>query len=157
VSHVGAGKVLDLNAKPQQRLTKWQAFSKLRWDSLKSEFESDWATFKESNANPGHKVAWRRQWLISKLEDLSDDVREAVAEYMKAEVSSEQERLEAEMYQRCVWPYCSCLVNVITSALPAQSICSHAPSLSGVALFKQKQDSMYSYSLVALSQSSMVQ
>jgi hypothetical protein len=74
MSHVGIGKVLDLNAKPQQRLTKWQAFSKLQWDLLKSEFESDWATFKESNANPGHKVAWHRQWLISKLEDLSDDV-----------------------------------------------------------------------------------
>jgi hypothetical protein len=57
-------------------------------------------TFKESNANPGHKVAWRRQWLISKLEESPEDVCEAVAEYMKMDVASEQEKSEAETYQR---------------------------------------------------------
>jgi hypothetical protein len=74
----------------------------LRWEVLKGDFESDWAAFKELNKDPGHKVAWCRQWLVNKLADASEDVWKEVAEYMKAEVPSEQEGSEVERYQRCV-------------------------------------------------------
>jgi hypothetical protein len=109
ISHITATKVIDLNSKPQQKLTEWQAFSKLKWEVLKGDFESDWMAFKESSKDSGHKVAWRRQWLINKLKNSTKDIWKEVAEYMKAEIPSEQEGSEAARYQRCVEISCIAL------------------------------------------------